>query len=59
MSKQMNINELHKFNGIDSSEIYIACKDTIFDVTNSGKVIIKNFINLKEDTIFLQDMTAL
>lgn len=36
MSKELTLEELHKYNGVDSQEIYIACKNTIFDVSEAG-----------------------
>ena len=36
MALELTIEDLHKYNGIDSKEIYIACKNTIFDVSDAG-----------------------
>ena len=36
MSREFTIEELAKYNGVDEPSIFIACKDTVFDVSDSG-----------------------
>ncbi len=42
----MTLEELAKYDGKQSDKIYIACKQTVFDVTTSGKnILLEPFLN--------------